>query len=120
MAEDSTKKGRATRGRRDRNSDKGGGNALLRPFSGIIEYFREVKSEMDKVVWPSREDTIRLTRIVIAATIVSSLVLGGLSLLMSEMVAIGLDAPIVFVVLFAIFIGAAFWWMRRGSAKRSI
>lgn len=43
-------------------------NALLRTL-------REVRSEMKKVVWPTREETIRLTIVVIALSAVISVVL---------------------------------------------
>ena len=38
-------------------------------FSKIAKYFREVKSEMKKVVWPSWSQTVRNTMIVIAVII---------------------------------------------------
>ena len=41
----------------------------------IIRTFREVRSEMKKVVWPTREETTRLTIVVIALSTVISLVL---------------------------------------------
>jgi preprotein translocase subunit SecE len=41
----------------------------------IIRTFREVRSEMKKVVWPSREETIRLTAVVIAISAVISVIL---------------------------------------------
>jgi len=43
-------------------------NALLRTL-------REVRSEMRKVVWPTREETLRLTVVVIALSAVISVVL---------------------------------------------
>ena len=43
-------------------------NALLRTL-------REVRSEMKKVVWPTREETVRLTIVVIALSAVISVVL---------------------------------------------
>jgi preprotein translocase subunit SecE len=41
----------------------------------IVRTFREVRSEMKKVVWPSREETIRLTAVVIALSAIISVVL---------------------------------------------
>ncbi|HEV2783726.1 MAG TPA: preprotein translocase subunit SecE, partial [Actinophytocola sp.] len=41
----------------------------------IIRTFREVRSEMRKVVWPTREETIRLTIVVIAISAVISVLL---------------------------------------------
>jgi len=43
--------------------------------NGLIRTFREVRSEMKKVVWPTREETIRLTAVVIALSVVISVVL---------------------------------------------
>jgi len=41
----------------------------------IVRTFREVRSEMKKVVWPTREETIRLTIVVIGISAVISLIL---------------------------------------------
>ena len=41
----------------------------------IVRTFREVRSEMKKVVWPTREETVRLTIVVIALSAVISVVL---------------------------------------------
>ena len=38
-------------------------------FSRMIKFFKEVKSEMKKVVWPSWSQTVRNTMIVIAVII---------------------------------------------------
>jgi len=43
--------------------------------NGLIRTFREVRSEMKKVVWPTREETTRLTAVVIALSVVISVVL---------------------------------------------
>lgn len=112
-------KGRATPGRRKSGSDKKSSNALTRPFSGIATYFREVRDELDKVTWPTREETIRLTRIVLIVTIVASIVLGALGVFMSYLVRWGLDTPILFV---AILLGAVAFsvvMMRRSGGSGS-
>ncbi len=41
----------------------------------IVRTFREVRSEMKKVVWPTREETIRLTAVVIAISALISVIL---------------------------------------------
>ena len=41
----------------------------------IVRTFREVRSEMKKVVWPTREETTRLTVVVIAISAVISVIL---------------------------------------------
>ncbi|MGQ9483281.1 preprotein translocase subunit SecE [Chloroflexus sp.] len=41
----------------------------------LVRTFRETRSELRQVVWPSREETIRLTTLVIAVSIVIGLLL---------------------------------------------
>ena len=45
-------------------------NAVVRFFKGIAKYFREMKSELKKVVWPSRKTVIRNTLVVILVVLV--------------------------------------------------
>ena len=49
----------------------------MKIFRNIVQFFREVKSEMSKVIWPSRRDTIRYTVTVIVFSIVLAAVLGA-------------------------------------------
>ena len=46
-------------------------------MSSIIQFFRDVKIELFKVVWPSRGETIRYTVTVIIFSIVVALILGA-------------------------------------------
>ncbi len=46
-------------------------------MSKIIQFFREVRSEMSKVVWPSRNDAIRYTITVIIFSIAMATILGA-------------------------------------------
>lgn len=50
-----------------------------------ILFLQEVVSELRKSVWPSREETARLTAIVIALAIVIGFFLGGLDRLFAEL-----------------------------------
>ena len=43
--------------------------------NALVRTFREVRSEMKKVVWPTREETVRLTGVVVALSAVISVVL---------------------------------------------
>jgi preprotein translocase subunit SecE len=43
-----------------------------------IQYLKESQAEIRKVTWPSRETAIQYTSIVIAISILSMIVLGGL------------------------------------------
>lgn len=46
-------------------------------MSNILNFFREVKAELFKVVWPTRRDTLRYTITVILFSIGVSLILGA-------------------------------------------
>jgi preprotein translocase subunit SecE len=43
----------------------------------VLQFFRDVKSELFKVVWPSRKDTLRYTALVIAFSVVVAIILGA-------------------------------------------
>jgi len=44
----------------------------------IITFFKEVKTEIKKVNWPTKKETLRYTLIVILVSIVTAIFLGGL------------------------------------------
>jgi preprotein translocase subunit SecE len=67
----------------------------LRRFSppkvnSMIEFFNEVRSELAKVIWPSKSETLRYTLTVIAFSIIVSVILGvcdyGLLLIFEKIV----------------------------------
>ncbi len=39
-------------------------------MKGIIKFFEEVRSELKKVTWPSKDETVRMTIVVIITTII--------------------------------------------------
>ena len=51
---------------------------------GPITFLRETFSELQKSVWPSREETARLTMVVIVLAIVAGFFLGGLDRVFAE------------------------------------
>lgn len=51
-----------------------GGFFCMKP----LLFLQEVREELDKVVWPTREQTIRYTILVIIVTVAVGLILGGL------------------------------------------
>jgi preprotein translocase subunit SecE len=51
----------------------------------VVDFLREVKVELEKVVWPSRAQTIRLTMIVIIVTLLVGFFIGGLDYLLTEL-----------------------------------
>ena len=60
-----------------------GGRAVA-PESRWRRILRETRSELKKVVWPTREQTIRLTGIVVAVSVAVGLFLGGVDLLFEQ------------------------------------
>ncbi len=43
----------------------------------VLQFFRDVRVEMAKVIWPSRQDTLRYTIMVIAFSLALAIILGG-------------------------------------------
>jgi preprotein translocase subunit SecE len=58
-------------------------------FEGAKQFLREVKTELKKVTWPSRKDTLAGTAVVLVAVFVIAIFLGivdsGLSALIKEL-----------------------------------
>jgi preprotein translocase subunit SecE len=52
----------------------------------IAQYFRETMGELRKVTWPTREETIRLSIMVVIVLILSSIFLGTIDILLSQVV----------------------------------
>ncbi len=52
-------------------------------MSKAIDFLREVQVELSKVVWPTREQTIKLTTIVVIVTLVVGFFLGGIDYLLT-------------------------------------
>jgi preprotein translocase subunit SecE len=50
----------------------------------ILNFFRDVAKEMEKVTWPSREELTESTKIVIIVTLVISLFTWGVDTILSE------------------------------------
>lgn len=42
----------------------------------IVQFFKDSYAELRKVVWPTKEDVIASTKVVIVSTVVMALVLG--------------------------------------------
>jgi len=112
-------KGRPTLSRREmEESDEPKGNFLQRTGRRLGDYFEGVRSELQKVTWPSREDLRRLMIIVVIALIISSIILGSISLGFTELFKVGLDNPILLLGFMAIAIAIGVVWNRR-QARRS-
>ena len=55
---------------------------MINPFS----YLKESKSEFDKVVWPSRAETVRLTLMVIIVSVVVGAYIAGMDAIFTSIV----------------------------------
>ncbi|MYD11161.1 MAG: preprotein translocase subunit SecE [Chloroflexi bacterium] len=82
-----------------------------------IDYFSNVRSELNKVAWPNRHDTRRLTILCINVTIASAIFLGILAVIWSEFMRVGLNPGNAWMLLAVIvaMVGGAFYMIRRGS-----
>ena len=54
-------------------------------MAGPIQFIKEAKAELGKVVWPSRKETIRITIAVIAISLVVAAFLGAVDYGLTEL-----------------------------------
>lgn len=52
--------------------------------SGPAHFFQEVVSELKKVTWPSRDETMKLTAVVIALSVIVGIFIGGLDAILVQ------------------------------------
>ena len=110
-------KGRATPGRRNQEDEEETGNVATRGVGRVREYIEGVRTELQKVVWPTREEAQRLTIIVLVTLLASSLLLGVISLFFTELFRIGLDSPILLLGAMVIGIAIGFAFNRYTSSN---
>lgn len=53
-----------------------------------VAFLKETRDELKKVVWPTRQETIRLTLVVIAVSLLVGLFLGGLDFIFTKVLGI--------------------------------
>lgn len=58
----------------------------IRKENRIVEYFRETRAELRKVVWPTREEATNLTIIVVSTIVAMSIFFGAIDYLLSQTV----------------------------------
>lgn len=114
------RKDRPTPSRRESNGKSS--NLVTRSFRAIGGYLGETRDELQKVTWPSRQDSMRLSGIVLAVTIAFSIGLGILDYLYGELFALGFgESPnswlafVVFGVVVIVLITVGLRWLRRHS-----
>ena len=52
---------------------------------GPVVFFKEVRSELGKVIWPTKNEVVKLTIIVIFVSVVIGLYVGGLDLVFTKL-----------------------------------
>jgi preprotein translocase subunit SecE len=57
------------------------------PQLPVVKYFFEVRSELQKVTWPTRQQTLQKTGLVIAASLIVGLYIGGLDYVFTHLMA---------------------------------
>ena len=57
-------------------------------FGKIINFFKEVKVEIKKVVFPSKEDVIGSTKVVVVLVLIVAVFLGLIDLVLSKVIGI--------------------------------
>ncbi len=110
-------KGRATPGRRTTEPDEG--NAVTRTFGPVREYFDGVVEEVEKVTWPTREEAIRLSAIVLVTTVLSSIALGIIAFAYSLLFQFGLNQPMIFLAFLVLVLVVGFVVYRRSNRSVS-
>lgn len=51
----------------------------------IVRYYRETVGELKKVVWPTRQEAVQLTAIVLGVIVSMAILLGGFDYLFTEL-----------------------------------
>jgi preprotein translocase subunit SecE len=77
--------------RRDRKDDTP--RKSVRSENPLIRYFQETAIELRKVTWPTREQTLRLTLIVLGAIVVFSAFFGVLDVVFQRLAALLVAPP---------------------------
>ena len=54
-------------------------------MSKVIQFIRESRAELKKVVWPTKEDVLSSIKVVLISTIIIAVILGALDLGFSEL-----------------------------------
>mgnify|MGYP001042178950 CR=1 FL=1 len=51
-----------------------------------LAYLKEVRAEMNKVAWPTRQQAIKLTLVVVGVTVTAAIFVGGLDYVFAKLI----------------------------------
>ena len=91
-------------------------NPIVRFWQKEVEWFKETRAELAKVTWLSREETIKLARIVITVTTIAAIFLGTVSFLfgyLTQLIATQGSTLIAGIIAVAIIIVVTGLWLFR-------
>jgi preprotein translocase subunit SecE len=63
-------------------------STTVKPENALVRYFKDTRAELAKVTWPTREEGIRLTTVVLIVTTISAIVLFGVDSVFSLVIAL--------------------------------
>jgi preprotein translocase subunit SecE len=63
----------------------------MKAITGIIDFFTSVRVELTKVVWPTPQQTLKLTVIVIFVTVIVGFFIGGIDIALTKLLEIVLN-----------------------------
>jgi preprotein translocase subunit SecE len=63
----------------------------MKAITGIIDFLATVRVELTKVVWPTPQQTLKLTVIVILVTVIVGFFVGGIDLALTKLFEIVLN-----------------------------
>jgi preprotein translocase subunit SecE len=55
--------------------------APLREENALVRYFKDTRAEIAKVTWPTREEGLRLTWVVLVVTVIATILIFGIDFL---------------------------------------
>ncbi len=68
--------------------------ASKKPKKSIVKYFKDLKSEFKKVVWPSKKTVINNTFVVLITLVISGIFVWGLDMGLSALLKIALGMSV--------------------------
>jgi preprotein translocase subunit SecE len=60
--------------------------APVREENALVRYFKDTRAEIAKVTWPTREEGLRLTWVVLVVTVIATILIFGIDFLFGLLV----------------------------------